>query len=194
MALSDRINDKFQEWAGDISKGVGKFLVTVTGRGIELVLDIVGKAMKPALMPTVDKLLAQPDLPTEIKEILTKIKTTDGQWQAILLGGLGMTAVGGAASASLFPPLEKLKQIMSKQVRFQVFDYPIVLAAWLRNKEKYESLFEHLQKRGYYDQDIDALKELVWVRLDPDIVQRIWLRDKTANEKFWKDQIGRAHV
>jgi len=187
MALSDRINNKLEQWRQDVTKGVAGFLVTVTGKGIELLLDIVGKAMKPALMPTIDKLLAEPDLPPDVKDLLTKIKTTDGQWQAPLLSSLGGAVVGGSAGASMMPPLELLKQKVSKKIPFQPFDYPFVLSAWLRGVTWGEDVFEDLKRRGWNDAKIEVFKKLAILRLDPDIIQRIWLRDKTAYERFWKD-------
>lgn len=40
---------------------------------------------------------------------------------------------------------------------------------------------------GYADPRIELLKKLVWLRLDPEIVQKIWLRDKSKYEELWKD-------
>jgi hypothetical protein len=187
MSLSDRINDKFEQWRQDFTRGVAGLLVTIVGRGIELVMDIVGKAMKPALMPAIDRLLAQPDLPDDVKHILTQIKTTDGQWQSFILGGMGGTIIGGSAGAALFPQLEILKQVMSKGRPFQIFDFPIVLAALLRDDNKYGKLVDDLLRRGYDDFHIEALRELVHVRLDPLTVQQIWLRDKEAYNGLWWD-------
>jgi len=187
MALSDRINNKFEQWRQDVTKGVAGFMVTVLGKGMELLLDIVGKAAKPALMPTIDKLLAEPDLPQETRDLLNTIKTTDGQWQAVLLAGLGGAAVGGAANAALMPPLERLKQAASGHWPFQIFDYPFVLSAWLRGVKWDADVFRDLNQRGWSQERIEAFKQLVWLRLDPQIVQQIWLRDKVGNEKFWTD-------
>lgn len=187
MGFSDLVNNTFDRWRQDISTGLAGFFVTVTGRGIEFVLDIMGKAMKPAIMPTIDKLLEEPDLPPETRTLLNTIKTTDGQWQVILLGGLAMTAVGGSAGASLAPPLELLKQRASLGMPFQVFDYPFVLAAWLRGVTWGTDIFKDLERRGWSDEKIEVFKKLAMMRLDPEIVQRVWPRDKAAYEKFWRD-------
>jgi hypothetical protein len=187
MSLSDRINDKFQEWAKDVTKGLAGFLVTVTGRGIELVLDIVGKAMKPYLLPTIDKMLATPDLPPETRQILQDLKSKDSQASSIFLSSIGGALVGGTASASLMPGLELVKQSLSKRTRFRLLELPFVMALWIRNKETGEVFLEHLRRAGYYDEDIAALQQLAYIRLDPDIVQRIWLRDKEKHEHLWKD-------
>lgn len=187
MSLSERINDKFEEWRQNVSDGLAGFIVTVTGKGIELVLDIVGKAIKPVMMPTINKLLDQPDLPSEVRDILTQVKTTDGQWQAILLSGMAGTAVGGAANSALLPPLELLKQSMSRKTPFQVFDIPFVLAIWLRELLPDFDVFLDLESQGWDKNRIEVLKQLVWLRLDPLIVQQIWLRDKTLYEPLWKD-------
>lgn len=187
MSLSQRLNDKFEEWRENFRQGLAGFMVTVLGRGIELTLDIMGKAMKPAVMPTIDKLLDQPDTPSEVRELLTQLKTTDGQWQALLMGGLAGTAVGGTASSALVPPLEKLKQLVSKLTPFQVFDYQFVLGAWLRGITWGTDIFDDLARRGWSDEKIEVFKQLVWQRLDPQIVQAIWLRDKIQYEHLWKD-------
>jgi hypothetical protein len=187
MALSDRINDKFQEWAGDISSGLARFMVTVFGKGIELTLDIVGKALKPALMPTIDKLLAQPNLPPEVKNILTQIKTTDGQWQAIVQGSLAGSAIGGASSAMFGPMFRWINNQIEETIHSQIFDYPIILAAWLRGLDLPEGIWKDLNMFGYREDRQELLRKLVWLRLDPAIVQQIWLRDKSQYEHLWKD-------
>jgi hypothetical protein len=187
MSLSQRLYDKFEEWRENFTTGVAGFLVTVTGRGIELVLDIVGKAMKPALMPTIDKLLDQEDLPPEVKEILTQIKTTDGQWQSILLGGMGGAAIGGASSAAFGPWFRKINSKIETFTHSQVFDYPIILAAWLRGVETPLDIFQDLNYFGYSPDRIELLKKLVWLRLDPLTIQLVWLRDNAKYEHLWQD-------
>lgn len=218
MALSDRINDKFDEWKGDITRGLAAFVVTVLGKGIELTLDIVGRAMKPTMLPLIDKMMDQPDMPDDIKTILNDLKIKDGQWQAMLLGGLGGSAIGGAASSALLPGMEKIKHFMSRKDRFQIFDYPVVLGAWLRDKEKYSRLFRHLEEMGYEDEDIEMLKELAYIvpplpdmtrfadfgAFDPEIIEKwrdfynapSWIQEPMAKigvDSYWADKYWFSH-
>jgi len=187
MALSDRINDKFEEWRENFREGVAGFLVTITGRGIELVLDIMGKAMKPAMMPMIDNLLATPDLPPEINTILTKLKTEDGQWQSLVMGSVAGGAVGGASSAAFGPLFRLINSQIERKVHSQVFDYPIILSAWLRGLEAPWDIFEDLSKFGYHPDRVELLKKLVWLRLDPMNLQWVWVRNKEKYEHLWKD-------
>ena len=187
MSLSQRLYDKFEEWRTDFSHGLAGFLVTVLGRGVELTLDIVGKTMKPALMPMIDKVLADPDMPPEIKEIFTQLKTTEGQWQALVMGGMAGTAVGGVSSSLLGPIFEKVNQKISNQIRQFIFDYQFVLATHLRGLETSFDIFNDLRYRGYNEERIELLKQLLWLRLDPVTIQQIWLRDKGAYDHLWKD-------
>lgn len=163
MALSDRINNKFDEWRGDVTRGLAGFTVTVLGKGIELFMDILGKAMKPVVMPMIDKMLDQPDMPDEVKTILTKLKTEEGQWASMLGSIVGGTALGSAVGSVLFPPLEWVKQAMSVTMRFQVFDYPIVLGAWLRGEEFSEDIFNDLRKLGWNEERIELFKKLAYI-------------------------------
>lgn len=187
MSLSDRINDKFQEWAGDISKGLASFMVTVFGKGIELTLDIVGKAMKPIMTPYIDKLLDTPNLPPEIGTILTKMKTEDGQWQAILQGSLAGSAIGGASSAAFGPVFRWINNQIEESIHSQIFDYPIILAAWLRGLELPEGIWKDLNMMGYREDRQELLKKLVWLRLDPLNLQWVWVRDEAKYEHLWQD-------
>jgi hypothetical protein len=187
MALSDRIYNKFEQWRQDVSKGFGGLLVTIVGKGIELTLDIVGAVLKPVMMPMIDNLLAEPDIPPEVKTVLTQIKTTDGQWQMIILGSLAGSMVGSSVGAVMMPPLEHAKQAVSAKDPFQPFDYQFVLAAWLRNINWGEDVFNDLKRRGWSAARIEVFKQLVSLRLDPEIVQRIWLRDKSTYEGLWQD-------
>jgi len=172
MALSDLIYNKFEQWRADVSKGVGGLLVAIVGKGIELTLDIVGKAMKPVIMPTIDKLLAQPNMPPEVKEILTKLKTTDGQWQGIVLGGLASSVAGGASSAAFGPIFRYINNQVEEGIRSNIFDYPIILAAWLRGETLAQDIFKDLRMMGYSDDRIELLKKLVYiVPPPPDLIR-----------------------
>jgi len=172
MALSDLIYNKFEEWRLDVSKGFGGLLVTVLGKGIELTLDIVGKTMKPVMMPAIDKLLSEPDLPDYIKEILTKIKTTDGQWQSMLLSSVGGSAAGGAMGALLGPVFEAVNQHMSADIHQRLLELPMVLSAWLRNETFPEDIWDDLREFGYSESRIDLLKKLVFaVPPPPDLIR-----------------------
>lgn len=187
MALSDRIRDKFEEWATDIAHGVGRFCVLTFGKGIETFADILGKALKPVIMPVVDSVLAKEGVPPEIKEILERIKTDEGQWQAMLGGAVGYTAIGGVVNASIFPPLELFKQFMSRDTRFQLLGVAEALNLWRRGAIDEEKLFHELSSVGYPDTTIYALQRLTDILFDPNTATQLWLRDRALYEWIWND-------
>lgn len=187
MSLSDRINDKFEQWRQNVATGLAGFMVTIVGKGIELVLDIVGKAMKPVMMPTIDKMLDAPDLPDDVREVLEKVKTEDGQWQSMLMGGMGYTAVGGATGGILAPSIQLLNQWASTWHKQSRLDIPFVLAAWLRGLEVPWDIWHDLEELGWNRDRIEVYKKLAMIPLDYRDVQAIWIRDKDKYDKWLND-------
>lgn len=187
MALSDRINDKFEQWATDVSKGVGGFIAKVVAAGMEGFQHRMGIVFKPLVLPAIRDWEKDPDCPPYMKTALNRWIHEDGEWQGILAGSLGGSAIGGAASAAMSPWFERLKRNKATHFPFMNFDYPVALAAWLRGELDDAQFSNELKHLGWYDWQVELFKKLVFIRLDPDIVQRIWLRDKPAYEKFWKD-------
>jgi len=58
---------------------------------------------------------------------------------------------------------------------------------WLRKFITDEQFNEFMHWLGHDDTDITNIKEVAQVRLTPEAVARLWLRDKPAYEHLWKD-------
>jgi len=187
MALSDRIYNKFEEWRADVTRGFGGLLVAIITKGLEILLEIVELALKPVTAPLVAKINANPEVPQEIKDMLNTAQGGTSFAFAPLLLGLAGGVASAAAGSALLPGLEHMKQWMSFQDRFQVFDYQMVLAAWLRGLDFPEDIFNDLRKLGWNEFRIEIFKQLAHMPLDYRDVQSIWIRDKVKYEKWLND-------
>lgn len=187
MSLSDRINDKFEQWATDVSKGIGGFIAKVVAAGMEGFQHRMGIVFKPLVLPVLREWQRDPDTPQYMRTVLDRWITEDGEWQGLLAGSLGGTAIGGGVSAAMSPWLENLKRKKASEFPFMNFDYPVALSAWLRGNIDDATFKSELMHLGWHEWQVELFKEIVFMRLDPIIVQSIWLRDKDKYEKFWKD-------
>jgi len=187
MGLSDKINDKFEQWAQDVSRGIGGFVGKVIAAGMEGFQHRMGIVFKPLVLPALRDWSQDPDCPPYMKTALDRWIHEDGEWQGMLASSLGGTAIGGAASAAMSPWLEALKRNKASKFPFMNLDMPLALSALLRGEIDDETYTSELKHLGWHDWQTVLFKELVHLRLDPDIVQRIWLRNKEAYEKLWTD-------
>jgi len=93
--------------------------------------------------------------------------------------------------------------------RFQIFDYDVVLMAWLRGEKFPEDIFNDLRKRGWNEARIELFKKLVYmipsapdlIRMavkevfTPEIVQKYGqMQDFPADFAKWGAQIGLSEV
>ena len=178
---------RFQAWIESLSASwkdrLSGWMVAWAGKGIEFFADILGKGLSQQMPELLDMLEeAAVDTPA-LKNLITRAREGGGQWQALLLGSIGGSALGGAVSSSLLPPLEKLKQQMSKLMPFQLSPIGILISLWYRKLIPDTTLKDELNKYGYDDEHIDMLKKAALFYPSPqDLIT--WV----AKEVFEPDQ------
>ena len=182
------------------------FSIALISGGIELVMDIIGKGLAkqmPELLNTMEK--ATKNIP-ELQGLVKAAKKGGGQWQGLLLSSLAGSALGGAAQSSLFPPLELLKQQMSKLLPFQLSPMGILLTLWYRKQITDDVLKDELNKYGFDTTHIDHLKKgylfypspqdlITWEAkevFEPDMQAKFGLADEF--EKLNLDMFAKAGV
>jgi len=155
--------DRFKNWIDSLAdtwkERLRGWMASWVSWGLELFADILGKGLGAQMPELLDKLeLASAGSP-EIQELVKRARKGGGQWQAILLGGLGGAAVGGAASSALFPPLEKIKQFMSAAIPFQLSPVGTLIALHYRKLISDEIYTDQLHKYGFDDAGIKMLED-----------------------------------
>jgi len=187
MGISDRIEGSIEKWRVKWSEILRVWLVNILSFGIETLMDVIGKAFAPRLIPFVEKLEATGEVPPEFQPILDEIKTPSGQIASILAYSVGGSLVGGAigkVTDALF---------MRCGYTFMRWLHPILptseqaIAYWLRHPEFGETLDDILKAQGAEDLTAAVLKDLSQARLDVATITALWRRDKTLYEPLWKD-------
>ncbi|GAH50694.1 unnamed protein product, partial [marine sediment metagenome] len=164
-----------------------KFFVGIVSWGLELLLDIVGKAAAPKLKPFIDLLEATGKVPPELQPILEEIKNPSGEVSALFAQSAGSALVGGAIGKVIDGILLPLAYAVNSGTQNVILTEGQYTMLWLRKfitDEKYNQMMHWL---GHDDTDIANLKEAATVRLTPEAIARLWLRDKPTYEYLWKD-------
>jgi len=187
MGISDRIEGSIEKWRKKWGEALKAFLVNVLSFGIEVFFNILGKAFAPKLKPLIDSLEATGKVPPELQPILDEMKAPSGEVASIFATSAGYALVGGAVGKLLDAILLPLAYAVSAGTRNVILTEPQILASWLREDMAPEQANEFLKWLGHEEVDIDWLKKLVSVRLDPASISRVWLRDKEKYEKYWGD-------
>ena len=187
MSISSRIHDTIEQWQAEWSVRLKGWLVAVLSFGLEVFMDIIGKAAAPKLTPLMDAMLATGKVPPELQPLIDEIKNPTGEVGALLAQSASGALVGGAVGKlldGLLLPLAYALNSITRNVELSESQY---LALWLRGKVSPEELDKKLSWLGVFPGGTDYLKELSQVRLDPMSVITAWRRDKTKYEVLFKD-------
>ena len=185
--ISNRIASTIERWSQSWKGRLGNWFAEFIAWGLEIILNIIGKAAAPKLKPLIDAMEATGKVPPELQPILDEIKSPTGQISAIFASSAGYALVGGAIGKLLDSILLPMAYAVSSVTKNVIITEPQLLASWLREDMTEEQLIEFLHWLGHEDVDIEWLKKLTTIRLDPGTITRIWLRDRAKYEKWWKD-------
>lgn len=187
MSISERITGTVENWRKLWGETLKKFLIAVVSFGLEVFMDIIGKAFAPKLKPLIDELKASPELPDWLRPILDEISEPTGQVGALLAQSAGGALVGGAIGSIADALLLRFSYDINRRIHPKLPNEGQMIAFWLRGAMTDESLQNHLRSLGADDITITILKELSQVRLPPETIAALWRRDKTGYEYLWKD-------
>tara|TARA_Y100000310_G_scaffold154415_1_gene153975 strand:- start:4796 stop:6736 length:1941 start_codon:yes stop_codon:yes gene_type:complete len=185
--ISERITNTIEDWTQQWSDRLKAFLTYVIGFGIEVIMDVVAQKAAPTLKPMIDKMRETGAVPPELEPLLGELENPTGEWAAVLGQSAGGAAVGGAVGRvldGLLNPLAYGIHQLTKTVRLSQNE---LLGAWYRKDVSDDDLTKYLEQYGLSPQMQTALKVLAQARLNPEIVARLWLRDKERFEVYWED-------
>ncbi|KKL99594.1 hypothetical protein LCGC14_1812870 [marine sediment metagenome] len=187
MGISDRITGTIENWSTAWADRLKKWLATVLGFGVNVVMESVEKSFRPFLKPFIDRINATGKVPPELQGILNEISDPTSQVGALFGNAAGNALVGGAVGKlldSVLLPIAYALNSVTKNVELGVSQQ---VSLWLRKLWSEDTLKERLSWQGLDEEAVKHLQELSQVRLSPDSVMRLWIRDKNKYEKLWTD-------
>lgn len=155
--------------------------------GIELLLNIIGKAAAPKLQPFIDTLEQAATIPPELKPIIDELKAPTGQIGAILAQSAGGAIIGGALGSIIDAMFLRFSYDVMSKFHPRILNEAQQIALWLRGAILPDELTPLLRKLGMDDSAIAGLRELSQIRLDPNSVITAWRRDPAKYEKLFRD-------
>ncbi|MBA7563507.1 hypothetical protein ES708_05166 [subsurface metagenome] len=185
--ISERVEGTVEKWRGDYGSPLKNFAADFIGLGMKVGLDILGKSASDKLKPLIETMEKTGEIPKELRPLLDEIKNPTGEAGAMFAQQAGGALVGGAIGMFLDGLLLPLAYAWNSATRNVVPDQRAYLATWLRGDLSDEDLDAELASLGLCKEGVRQLMKLTEIRLSPDLITRIWLRDKTAHEHLWKD-------
>lgn len=187
MSISGRIHDTIEGWQAEWKDRLKGWLATAFGFGLEIGMDIIGKAAAPKLKPLIDLIEATGKVPLELQPLLDEIKEPTGEVSAMLSQSAGGALVGGAVGKILDGVLLPIAYAVNTATKNVVLAPDQYITLWLRGFITDDKLKEMLNWQGLDDTELANIKELSQIRLTPEAIARLWMRDKPRFEKYWKD-------
>ncbi|GAH04897.1 unnamed protein product, partial [marine sediment metagenome] len=108
--------------------------------GLELLLDILGKAFAPKLKPFIESLEKSGEVPPELQPLLDEMKEPTGQVASILSQAGGSTIVGSALGQILDALFRPLGYWANRTRQNRMPDLGQIMAFWLRGDISDENL------------------------------------------------------
>jgi len=185
--ISERIKGTVEDYSKSFGDRLKGWLVGILSFGFEVFMDVLGRSFAPKLTPFIEKLEQAGDIPPELKPILDEIKNPTGEVGAILAQSAGGALVGGALGGIMDALFLRFSYSVNSLLHPKIANEQQLLAFWLRGFYDDDKLKEELRKLGADDSAVSIMKELSKVRLNPETVARLWMRDKPKWEHLWKD-------
>lgn len=159
-----------------VAQGAWEFFSGIIGRGLEIILDVIGEPLVSITNPLIDKVLAQGTLPPEEAEALRRIRTEHGEYQALIRLFMSGSLLVGAVSTVLGPVYQNITFRANALFRPRKLDPPEAIRYTMRTLQADTTLLEDMRSLGYSEERIKAWFEIMRPLLDRDTVFRLGLR------------------
>ena len=187
MGISDRIEGSIEKWRirwGDMLKG---WLITVLSFGLEVFMDILGKAFAPKIKPFIEKIEESGEVPPELQPFLDEMKNPTGEIASMLGYTAGGAVMGGAIGKVIDAMFNPIGYWFNRVRQNLMPDLTQILTLWLRGHVKDEDMPFFITSQGFKADMTSMFEDLAQIRLDPATITALYRRDKVAYEKFWED-------
>ena len=187
MGIANRIEGTIENWRVKWQAALKAWLIAILSFGLEVFMDIIGKAFAPKLQPLIEKIEESGEVPPELQPIFDEIKEPTGQVASMLAMSLGGSVMSGATGSFMQILTARLGYFFGRWLHPLLPSDKELIGAWLRGNITPENLDIYLKSLGYDDLAITVLKDLSHPRLDANTIMKLWLRNKELYEPMLKD-------
>lgn len=89
-------------------------LASIIGRGVEVLLDLIGDGLRPITDPIFNRILATEELPDDMRRVIEGLRGGRGQWQAIILPIFVYGVIQSVISAATAPLMRRIEYAADK--------------------------------------------------------------------------------
>ncbi len=187
MAISDRVQGSIENWSKLWGDRLKTFLTAPIALGIEILLDVIGKAAAPKLLPFLELMEATGKVPPEFQELFNEMKVPTGEVSALFAQSAGGSLIGGAFGKIVDALLLPMAYAVNEKTQNVILTEGQYIMLWLRKFITPDEFNKAMKQLGHNEADIEQLKEVATIRLNPEAIARLWLRDKETFNYLWKD-------
>jgi len=187
MSISERITGTIEDWRVRWNEALKAFLVSVLSFGFEVFFDVLGKSFAPKLSPFIKTLEDTGKVPVELQPLLDEMKGPTGEVAAMLSQSAGGSLIGGAFGKIVDTVLLPIAYVLNAKTQNVILTEGQYIILWLRKFITDTEFKDFMEALGHSSVEIDQIKELATVRLNPETIARLWLRDKETWGHLWQD-------
>jgi len=187
MSISERITGTIEDWRVRWNEVLKAFLVSVLSFGFEVFFDVLGKSFAPKLSPFIKTLEDTGKVPVELQPLLDEMKSPTGEVAAMLSQSAGGSLIGGAFGKIVDTVLLPIAYVLNAKTQNVILTEGQYIVLWLRKFITDTEFKDFMEALGHSSVEIDQIKELATVRLNPETIARLWLRDKETWGHLWQD-------
>lgn len=163
--LGDKVEKTLQRVGTLIFNALRDPIVAVLAAGVELFLDVMERVLAPRIAPMIDSLLAEADLPSDVRTFLGHIKTPTSQADAIGAMSFASGAAGGLGGAMLGPVFRRINQRIDSVMQTAIPDISTALAMLWRNPAEGVWLRDAMLGDGWGTKNQELWKSILEPRL-----------------------------
>jgi len=163
--LGEKVEQSIQRAFAQLINAARGTLIDVLAAAVELVLEVLERSMARKTQPVLDRMLAQPDLPGDVRAYLEELRNPTEQGSSMGLAGLASGMGSSAASGMMAPVMRILNYAMDRTLRTARPDPPAAWAIQWRTGWSRDDILYFLRDLGWDTPAAEAWEEVSRPRL-----------------------------
>jgi len=160
MKISERIELTIDRWSEKWKDKLRGWFLRALSEGAKRLLDDLEIPLATEAKSQLEEIRDIPELPATTKALIDKALKPKSFAMAIILIPLIISVVMAPIMAALDGIITPIRFAMNKSVKPFRLDPGTITRIWLRDKPKYEELWDDLKDLGFSKERIDVYKEL----------------------------------
>ncbi len=163
--LGEKVEFALTRVGAAIFNAIRQHVVDILAAGIELFLDVIERVLAPRIAPMIDSLLAEADIPADVRSFLGHIKNPTSQADAIGAMSFASGAASGLGGAMLGPVFRRINQRIDAVMHTAVPDVNTALRMLWRNPAEGVWLRDAMLGDGWGPKNQELWKSILEPRL-----------------------------